>query len=194
MLILITANRAACAALKAPNTRRCASDKSSSLDFPPLLLPPVLPPSVAPSVTVIWLRNFARQVIKEQSREARPGAAAASAVDNRRAVSPLFLFTPQNKTEEKPKQSRGEPLFVLESVSLPLHYFSKLNTFFFSRRGKWGCFFPSFWQWSMLPRLPSPSAHCVAADLRSSVTVNYATLETDDQQELWNRESTHGGD
>lgn len=35
---------------------------------------------------------------------------------------------------------------------------------------------------------------CVVAGLRSSVTVNYGTLETDEQQELRNRERTHGGD
>lgn len=46
----------------------------------------------------------------------------------------------------------------------------------------------------MLPCLPYPSAHCVAAGLRSCVTVNYGTLETDEQQELGNRERMHGGD
>ncbi|KAJ4944443.1 hypothetical protein JOQ06_012987 [Pogonophryne albipinna] len=42
--------------------------------------------------------------------------------------------------------------------------------------------------------LPSPSVLCVVAGLRSYVTVNYGTLETDDQQELWNRERMHGRD
>ena len=57
-------------------------------------------------------------------------------------------------------------------------------------------FFPLFffWRWSVLPSLWSPSVHCVVAGLRSSMTVNYGTLETVDQQELGNRERMHGGD
>lgn len=73
MLILIIANRAVHATLKAQNTQGHVSDKSSSLYFPLMSLFLVLLPLVAPSFTLIQWRNFTRQVIKDQSHDARCG-------------------------------------------------------------------------------------------------------------------------
>lgn len=194
MLILITANRAAYATLKAPNTQGYVSDKSSSLCFPPLSLFLVLPPSVAPSFTLIQWRNFTRQVIKDQSHDARCGC-SFNRWQPPSNFSP-FLFSSLKKKRENLNKAGWTAVCVWvcekQFLSPPPLFFK--TSFFFFPEGEVEMFFPSFWHWSVLPSLPSPSAHCVVAGLRSSVTVNYGTLETDDQQELWNRERMHGRD
>lgn len=117
-----------------------------------------------------------------------PGAAVASAVDNHLAIFPCS-FSPSLK---KPKQSwvnRCEFESLKNSFSLP--FFSELYSLF-SQEGKLVQFRLFFLTVICAPSLCSPSALCVVAGLRSSVTVNYDTLETDEQQELGNRERMHG--
>ena len=174
---------------------------SSSLYFHPLSLFLVLPPSAAPSFTLIQRRNFTRQVIKDQSHDARCGC-SFNRWQPPSNFSPLpFLFSAKKKKKkgEEPKQSLANCCVCLslwKTVSFPTSIiFWDFILFFFFQRGKEVCFFfPSFWHWSVVPSIPSPSALCVVAGLRSSVTVNYGTLETDDQQELRNRERMRGRD
>ena len=79
----------------------------------------------------------------------------------------------------------------MKNIFFPhLHYFFKLYSFF--PEGEAGMFFLLFD--TDLCYLVSRPPQRVVAGLRSSVTVNYGTLETDDQQELWNRERMHGRD
>lgn len=194
--ILITANRAVHATLKAQNRQEYVSDMSSSLYFHPLSLFLVLPPSAAPSFTLIQWRNFTRQVIKDQSHDARCGC-SFNRWQPPSNFSPL-PFPLSEKKREEPKQSLANCCVCLslwKTVSFPTSIIFWDFILFFFPEGEGGLFFfPSFWHWSVLPCIPSPSALCVVAGLRSSVTVNYGTLETDDQQELRNRERMRGRD
>lgn len=108
---------------------------------------------------------------------------------------PPFSFSLLRIKQRKNLNKAGANRCLCWSLSLsPSIIFQNLILFFFPGEESEDVFFLLFdSDLCYLVYLPPP-AHCVAADLRSSVTVNYATLETDDQQELWNRESTHGGD
>ena len=171
---------------------------SSSLYFHPLSLFLVLPPSAAPSFTLIQRRNFTRQVIKDQSHDARCGC-SFNRWQPPSNFSPLPFPPKKKKKKEKNLKKAWRTavcVWVCEKqfLSPPPLFFETLFFFFFPE-GEGGLFFfPSFWHWSVVPSIPSPSALCVVAGLRSSVTVNYGTLETDDQQELRNRERMRGRD
>lgn len=143
--ILITANRAVHATLKAQNRQEYVSDMSSSLYFHPLSLFLVLPPSAAPSFTLIQWRNFTRQVIKDQSHDARCGC-SFNRWQPPSNFSPL-PFPLSEKKREEPKQSLANCCVCLslwKTVSFPTSIIFWDFIFFFSRGGRRFVFFPVF--------------------------------------------------